>query len=647
MKKECMEIFVPGRLCLFGEHSDWAGAQRIFNSAIVPGEAIVTGIEQGIRAKVNKHERFIIYSSLPGEEQMRLECPMSAPQLREIAREGGYYSYVAGVASYVYDNYSVQGLEICITERTLPVKRGLSSSAAICVLVAKAFNRLYDLHMSIKGEMQVAYYGEQRTPSRCGRLDQACAFGIRPVHMIFDGNEIDASSLPSKAELHIVFADLMAQKDTIKILADLNKSYPYPQTPLDRSLHDALGKDNHEIVARAVELIARGDTPALGALMTKAQRLFDEKVAPACPDQLSAPILHSVLNDPMVKSLTYGGKGVGSQGDGVVQLLAKDKSCQGKLALYLREERHMDSYQLTLLPRHSVRKAIIPVAGYGTRMYPATRFYKKEFFPVVDRDHLAKPVILVLLEELDRAGIEEFCLVINGDEDREQYQKFFNDFLAGDYLDKIPAQLRYYEQLIHRIGSHIEYVIQHEKRGFGHAVYQGRAFAGNQPVLLALGDTIYRSENEDNCTAQLLEAFEKIQKTTISIHTIQAESVAHYGVLTGTWDERFAAQRILRIRRMMEKPSVRQAEELLKMPGDTRGDKFFSVFGEYVLTPEVFEILGRNIDENKCTHGEIQLTDALEELRADGELYGFAVDGSMFDVGIPQAYVETVARYNR
>jgi len=145
----------------------------------------------------------------------------------------------------------------------------------------------------------------------------------------------------------------------------------------------------------------------------------------------------------------------------------------------------------------------------------------------------------------------------------------------------------------------------------------------------------------------LLEAFEKIQKTTISIHTIQAESVAHYGVLTGTWDERFAAQRILRIRRMMEKPSVRQAEELLKMPGDTRGDKFFSVFGEYVLTPEVFEILGRNIDENKCTHGEIQLTDALEELRADGELYGFAVDGSMFDVGIPQAYVETVARYNR
>lgn len=645
MKNECMEFFVPGRLCLFGEHSDWAGAQRSFNAAIVPGEAIVTGIEQGIRATVKRHEHFVICSSLPGEEQMRMECPMSAAALREIARAGGYYSYVAGVASYVKENYSVGGLEICITERTLPVKRGLSSSAAICVLVAKAFNRMYDLHMSVKGEMQVAYYGEQRTPSRCGRLDQACAFGIRPVHMQFDGSDIEAASLTSKARLYFVFADLMAKKDTIKILADLNKSYPYPQTQLDRDLHEALGKDNHEIVTRAVELIERGDTPALGALMTQAQRLFDEKVAPACPEELTAPILHSVLADPVAVQLTYGGKGVGSQGDGVVQFLAKDEACQKKLVCYLRDKLHMDAYELTLLPRHSVRKAIIPVAGYGTRMYPATRFFKKEFFPVVDRDNIAKPVILILLEELERAGIEEFCLVINGEEDREQYQRFFNEFLTEEYLDKVPAHLRFYEQFIRRIGNHIEYVVQKEKRGFGHAVYQCRDFAGNQPVLLALGDTIYRSENDKNCTVQLLEAFEKTQKTTLSIHTIEASGVVHYGVLSGVWDERFSGGKILEVRRLMEKPSVEQAKESLRMPGDTQGNSFFSVFGEYVLTPDVFEALERHIDGNVTSNGEIQLTDALDKVRQNDALFGFAVDGAMFDVGIPQAYVDTVTQY--
>lgn len=306
MEKEYINIFVPGRLCLFGEHSDWAGAQRAFNADITPGEAIVTGIEQGIYASVSKHDHFVICSSIKGEEHMRLECPMSTVELKRIAHEGGFYSYVAGVASYVNENYSVCGLEIRITGRTLPMKRGLSSSAAICVLVAKAFNRLYRLHMSIKGEMQVAYYGEQRTPSRCGRLDQACAFGVQPVYMKFDGNDVDASSLTSGTELLFVFADLMAEKNTVKILADLNRSFPYPQTELDRNLHGALGKDNHDIVSRAVRLIESGNAPQLGALMTEAQKLFDEKVAPACPTELGAPVLHSVLNDPVVVELVYG-----------------------------------------------------------------------------------------------------------------------------------------------------------------------------------------------------------------------------------------------------------------------------------------------------------------------------------------------------
>lgn len=110
---------------------------------------------------------------------------------------------------------------------TLPLKSGLSSSAAICVLVCRAFNELYNLKLSTMGEMNVAYVGELRTASRCGRLDQACAFGVRPVLMNFDGEEIDVNRLNVKRDLHWVFADLNASKDTVKILRDLNKAFPF------------------------------------------------------------------------------------------------------------------------------------------------------------------------------------------------------------------------------------------------------------------------------------------------------------------------------------------------------------------------------------------------------------------------------------
>lgn len=109
------------------------------------------------------------------------------------------------------------GAKIHITDMTLPLKSGLSSSAAICVLVCRAFNELYDLNLSTMGEMNIAYVGELRTASRCGRLDQACAFGVRPVLMKFDGEEIDVNRLNVKKNLYWVFADLNASKDTVKI----------------------------------------------------------------------------------------------------------------------------------------------------------------------------------------------------------------------------------------------------------------------------------------------------------------------------------------------------------------------------------------------------------------------------------------------
>ena len=242
--KNSIDLFVPGRLCLMGEHSDWAGLYKTINADIVPGQAIVTGIEQGIYATVSKSDDFIVESSISAYKNEVLHCPMDSEKLRQIANTGSFFSYVAGVASYVCENYSAGGIRVKITKMDLPIKSGLSSSAAICVLVARAFNVLYHLNLNTMGEMTIAYYGEQRTPSRCGRLDQACAYGINPVCMTFAGNEISVKPLKIKETLYFVIADLKGHKDTVKILSDLNKSFPFAASESDKKVQEALGKDN-------------------------------------------------------------------------------------------------------------------------------------------------------------------------------------------------------------------------------------------------------------------------------------------------------------------------------------------------------------------------------------------------------------------
>ena len=344
-----IDLFVPGRLCLFGEHSDWAGMYRTINSSIEKGLAIVTGIEQGIYATAERSDKFIMCGQGNIISSEQFECEMDTEQLIRTAQKGGYFSYVAGVASYMKDHYSVGGVKVTITKRDIPIKSGLSSSAAICVLVARAFNQLYDLKISIEDEMRAAFRGEHRTPSRCGRLDQACAFGKRPVLMEFDGEDIFPRELQIGGTFYLVVANLMSSKNTIKILGDLNRSFPFASNDIDRRLHEALGTDNRRIVLKAVRSIESGDAIGLGRLMIEAEKNFDEKIMPAC-DELKAPILHSVLNDPAIKEWSYGAKGVGSHGDGMVQLLAKSKKDSDLLQTYLKDIRNMPSLSLTIKP---------------------------------------------------------------------------------------------------------------------------------------------------------------------------------------------------------------------------------------------------------------------------------------------------------
>lgn len=641
MNKNKFDLFVPGRLCIIGEHSDWAGIHRMTNADIVPGQAIVTGIEQGIYATVEKADKFIVESPLPMYHGEFLSCDMDTDKLLEVAYNGGFFSYVAGVASYVNENYHVEGLRITITKMDLPIKSGLSSSAAICVLVARAFNRMYNLHLNTMGEMRIAYNGEQRTPSRCGRLDQACAYGVNPVRMFFDGTEVSVKTLTVKSPLYFVVANLNAGKDTVKILADLNKCFPFAQNDTEKSVQEALGRDNVLFIDRACQAIEKGDVKALGQVMIDFQHNFDNKVAPACPEQLRAPVLHEILEDEIIKSLTYGAKGVGSQGDGTVQFLAKDEESQKKIIEYLKNEKNMEGFPLTLKPKKAVRKAIIPVAGFGTRLFPATKAIKKDFFPILDTDGILKPVLLILLEQLVEADIEDICLVI-GEEERPLYDMFFARLSSENY-DKLSDDKKYYQNLLMSLARRITYVYQKERKGFGHAVYQCREFTNGEPVLLLLGDMIYRSNTSQNCMQQMIDAYENCGMPMISMHTVDPEEVVHYGIMHGQWEN--SDQRFLKLDEIKEKPTVDYAKEYLNVATRESKENYYAVFGQYILTPEVFENLEKNIKNNLLENNEIQLTTALEQTRASSGMMGLVIDGKSFDVGLPQAYVKTVSEY--
>lgn len=639
-----IELFIPGRLCLFGEHTDWAGKYRTMNADIVPGASIVTGIEQGIYAEVEKSSIFEMYSEAPEIAGIwqDFSCRMNESELRGVARSGNFFSYCAGVASYMLEWYQVGGVKIKLKSMTLPIKSGLSSSAAICVLVARAFNQLYHLNLNTVGEMNIAYLGELRTSSRCGRLDQACAFGVKPNLMTFDGDEIEVKTLNVKKNLYWVFADLCAEKNTIKILRDLNKGFPFASNEMEEREQKALGQENRRIIDLAIDYMAKGDAEALGKLMIGAQALFDQAVAPMCPEELTSPKLHAVLEDPIIKQWTYGGKGVGSQGDGSVQFLAKDEECQQKVVDYLNSQ-GMKAYSLTLKPVHAVRKAIIPVAGFGTRLYPASRALKKDFFPIPDKDGIVKPVILILLEELVKSGIEDICLVLGSKEERQKYRDFFETPLSEEHLRKLSPEMQEYENRILAIGKKLHYVYQYEKRGFGHAVYQAVDFANNEPVLLMLGDTLYRSESGKPCALQLIEKYEQYNKLMVSIHAIPLSEVSHYGILSGTWEDKNETE--LSVSQMSEKPKSSYAEEFLSVKCRDGQRKYMSVFGQYILTPEVFDQLRQDIAVSDDHTKEIELTSALDKVREQNGMIGVQLQGKMYDMGNPTAFTRCVSEY--
>jgi UTP-glucose-1-phosphate uridylyltransferase/mevalonate kinase len=655
-----MELFVPGRICLLGEHSDWAGGYRRVEPNIEKGYTLICGTDQGIYAEVAPHpEALVLTATTPSGEQLGpREIPMDPHILREVAQRGGFWSYVAGVAYQALVHHRVEGLVIHNYKTDLPIKKGLSSSAAICVLAARAFNRLYDLKLTTRGEMELAYQGEVTTPSRCGRMDQGCAFGSRPVLMTFDGDHLVTTELEAGQDLHFVIVDLQAEKDTMKILSRLNECYPCANNEVEQGVQDLLGPINKAIVHQAVDALQAGDAERLGSRMVEAQAFFDRYAMPACPEELTAPVLHQVLQYKPLKAHIWGGKGVGSQGDGAAQFVARSKAGQQAVVEIIERDLGMACFQVTLrasaqaseratraavpvsvsaVPQaHRVRKAIIPAAGLGTRLFPATRAMKKEFLPIIDRDGMVKPAILLVVEEALGAGIEEVVIVVQ-EQDLMSFRSFFDPTTAAGQFEKLSPELRDYARRIQEMGRHVSFAVQKTQEGFGHAVHCARDAIGDEPFLLMLGDHLYQSENDKSCARQLLETYAQHGQSVLGLRRVPENEVVHYGTANGRW---LAGNRLLQVSQFFEKPSLEVARANLRVPGVPEGE-YLAFFGQYVVKPRLFDFLGEQIAHGMREQGEFQLTSALERLRQEDGFLGLVMEGQCYDIGLPESYLRT------
>ncbi len=634
-----MKLFVPGRICLFGEHSDWAGRYRQDNAELEKGYTLITSTNQGVYASVQPHpNRFILKTCLSdGSRHGPYTLPMEPELLLAEAEKGSFFSYAAGVAYQILTDYRVQGLEIDNYLTDLPVKKGLSSSAAICVLVARAFNRIYNLKMTTRGEMEYAYRGETTTPSRCGRMDQGCAY-MRPILMTFDGDRVDVREFSVPQDMYLVLVDLAAGKDTRLILNQLHHCFPFAEDALQKNVQHYLGPLSAEITLAAYEALHRGDAESVGALMKRAQHEFDKHLIPACPSELTAPVLHKVLNYPQIQPYLWGGKGVGSQGDGSAQFIVKDEASQKKVIEIIERELGMSCLQLVIEAGRHVRKAVIPAAGFGTRLFPASKAIKKELFPIVDQSGRAKPAIMAIVEEAINAGIEEVCLIVQP-ADTELFESFFKTPPPIANFNKLSKENKAYCDYLMELGSRVSFITQDVQDGFGHAVYCAREWVGNEPFLLMLGDHLYGSTHEENsCAKQVLEVYERVNHSVVGLKVTSIKELPNFGCVTGRWKEENA---LLSVTEFYEKPDAAYAREHLHVDG-MDADEFLTVFGIYVLTPQIFAFLEQNITYNLRERGEFQLTSCLDELRKVEGFTGYLVNGRRFDIGIPEEYRQTV-----
>ncbi|GAA0606344.1 UTP--glucose-1-phosphate uridylyltransferase GalU [Virgibacillus siamensis] len=265
----------------------------------------------------------------------------------------------------------------------------------------------------------------------------------------------------------------------------------------------------------------------------------------------------------------------------------------------------------------TIKKAIIPAAGLGTRFLPATKAMPKEMLPIVD-----KPTIQYIVEEAVQSGIEDI-IIVTGKHKRAIEDHFDNNFELEDNLIK-KEKFELLEKVNQTSNVDIHYIRQKDPQGLGHAVWCARKFIGDEPFAVLLGDDIVEAETPG--LKQLIQQYEQTERSVIGVQQVSHEETDRYGIV----DPSMIEGRRYKVDLLVEKPAQGSAPSNL------------AIMGRYILTPEIFKYL----DKHKIgAGGEIQLTDAIQNLNQEQDVYAYDFEGKRYDVGEKLGFIRTTLEF--
>ncbi len=265
-----------------------------------------------------------------------------------------------------------------------------------------------------------------------------------------------------------------------------------------------------------------------------------------------------------------------------------------------------------------IRKAVIPAAGFGTRLLPATKAQPKEMLPIVD-----KPMIQYIVEEAIASGIEEILIVVG------RFGHIIEDYFeVSDKLEKKLMEKQADDALrsVQKIASigNIQYILQKEACGLGDAIRLAEAFVQEEPFAVMLCDDLIVGETP--CLKQLIQCYETYHSSILAIQSVDWDDVSKYGIL----DSEDLTENFYRIKNLVEKP------ECDKAPSNR------AILGRYIITPRIFHYLK---ELNPGVGHEIQLTDALKQLALEEAMYGYRVKGKCYDVGSKIGFLKATVEF--
>lgn len=265
-----------------------------------------------------------------------------------------------------------------------------------------------------------------------------------------------------------------------------------------------------------------------------------------------------------------------------------------------------------------VRKAVIPAAGLGTRFLPATKAMAKEMLPIVD-----KPTIQFIVEEALKSGIEDI-LIVTGKAKRPIEDHFDSNIeLETNLREKGKDDLLKLVEETTDVNLH--FIRQSHPKGLGHAVLQAKAFVGNEPFLVMLGDDLM--EDKVPLSKQLMDDYERTHASTIAVMEVNHEDTSKYGIIN---PGNQVVDGLYNVKNFVEKPQPSEAPSNL------------AIIGRYLLTPEIFEILE---NQKPGAGNEIQLTDAIDTLNQTQRVFAREFKGTRYDVGDKFGFLKTSIKY--